>query len=175
MSVAKKLIDTAADVITQPAFDRIDKIKQLSKKIKGLPPTVDPPGEVMEDYENMKEKVDDLKQKIKDAEKQRENAEKTKDRVEKSIEAAKAVIKANELAASPLNPVAVGIKQAQEFIKEKFEELVDNLGLAVTAIKDKSDTALNELEVAMRDLESAIKRKKRERDLVKRRRQQSRR
>ena len=174
MSIAKKLIDTAANVITQPAFDRIDKIKELSKKIKGLPPTVDPPGEVMEDYENMKEKVDDLKQKIKDAEKQRENAEKTKDRVEKSIEAAKAVIKANEVGAS-LNPVAVGIKQAQEFIKEKFEELVDNLGLAVTAIKDKSDSALNELEVAMKDLEAAIRRKKRERDLVKRRQQQSRR
>ena len=126
MSLAKKLAETAANSITRPAFDRIKRIKQLSKKIKGLPPTVDPPGEVMEDYENMKEKVDDLKKKIEDAEKQRENAEKTKDRIEKSIEATKAVIKAQELAASPVNPLAVGIKHAQEFIKEKFEELVDN-------------------------------------------------
>lgn len=175
MSVAKKIIDTAVNVISRPVFDRIKSIRELSKKIKGLPPTVNPPGDVMKDYEDMKEKVDDLKQKIKDAEKQRENAEKTKDRVEKSIEAAKAVIKANEVAASPLNPVAVGIKQAQEFIKEKFEELVDNLSLAVAAVKDKSKSAVKELDLAMKELENAIDKKRIEREIVKRRQERNRR
>lgn len=169
MGLANKLIDAASKKINSPAEDMIDDINRLSDTIDNMPPSMELPGDIQQKINDLTEKSEKLEKDIEDVDNMRSTAEKVKDRVSAGIKTAKALISSNSIL-SALNPAAAGIVQAQEIIKEKLEDEMDDLGIMIEVLKGDIDISINKLQKAIGKLNQSVKRNREESAAVKRRR-----
>ena len=170
MAIADKILDVIRSKVNEPPENIISRIKQLSKKIDDMPPSMDLPPDIQEKADELNSQVERAEKAIEDAEKMQESAEKVQNSIDTGIKTADSVAKANEVAASPLNPVSVGIKQAQEFIIDKLKEQLDNLDTVVEMLKGDIQISKRSLSDALSELNQSIQRNREESRLYKERR-----
>lgn len=169
MGLANKLIDAASKKINSPADNMIDDINRLSDTIDNMPPSMELPGDIQQKINDLTEKSEKLEKDIEDVDNMRSTAEKVKDRVSAGIKTAKAVISSNSILSAGPNAFAAGIVQAQQIIKEKLEDEMDDLGIMIEVLKGDIDISINRLQKAIGKLNQSVKRNREESAAVKRR------
>ena len=167
MAIADKILDIIRQKVNAPPENVINRIKSLSKRIDNMPPSMDLPADVQDQANKLKDEVEQIEKGIEDAQKIQESAEKVQNSIDVGIKTADTVIKAQEVDASPMNPVAVGIKQAQEFIRDNLKKQLDNLDTVVEMLKGDIRIAQRNLFDALEELNESIKKNREESRLYK--------